>query len=95
MSFESPAERCTIRLGADFADLRAGMKEAVSGLHGFRNQLQKFGSEMTSLGQSMSLQFTAPLTLMGGAALKTAADFQSAMNQVAAVSGAAAPFQRA
>ena len=58
---------------------------------------RKMVLQMTSLGQSMSLQFTALLTLMGGAALKQQPpDSQSAMVHVAADSpGAAALFQRA
>lgn len=46
------------------------------------------GDRTTQLGKGMSLGFTAPLTLLGKKAIQTTADFESAMSEVSAISGA-------
>ena len=50
--------------------------------------LRKTATQMKSIGNTMSMNITAPLTLMGGLAIKTFADFEQSMAKVNAVSGA-------
>ena len=54
-----------------------------------RKSMQDIGKSMTNLGKSLSLKVTAPITAFGGLALRTAGNFEQAMNSVAAISGAA------
>ena len=62
-------------------------------LKGLGNKIDKqltaeLGGKMSSLGKTMSIGLTAPLVAFGALTLKTAADFESGMNKVEAVSGA-------
>ena len=50
--------------------------------------LQTAGEKMTKVGTGMTKFVTAPVVGLGVAAIKTAADFDSSMSKVAAVSGA-------
>lgn len=50
-------------------------------------QLRKVGDGMTSIGSSLSLRVTAPITLGLGSALKVAGDFESQMQGVRALLG--------
>ena len=68
-------------LGLDSAAFQKGMTDAAS-------SLKKIGADMQKAGRNLSVRLTAPLTGFGVLSLKTAADFQTAMNKVAAVSGA-------
>lgn len=51
-------------------------------------KLQKAGGTIASAGQGMTTYVTAPIVAAGTAAVKTAADFDSAMSKVQAISGA-------
>lgn len=53
-------------------------------------KIQAAGDAMSSAGQKMTRTLTAPLVALGTAAVKIAADFDSQMSKVAAISGAAA-----
>lgn len=68
-------------LGLDTAAFQQGLSQATAGL-------RKAGETMRGVGQKLSLGLTAPLAGFAGMTIKTAADFETAMNQVAAVSGA-------
>lgn len=46
------------------------------------------GSKIKSAGQSMTMSVTAPIVGLGAAIVKTGADFEEAMDKVAAISGA-------
>ena len=50
--------------------------------------LENVGNKMSSVGSSLTRTVTAPIVAMGTAAIKTTADFDASMSQVAAVSGA-------
>ena len=50
--------------------------------------LENVGNKMSSVGSSLTRNVTAPIVAIGAAAVKTTADFDSSMSQVAAVSGA-------
>ena len=51
-------------------------------------KVQTVGKTMTSIGSTLTRTVTAPIMAMGVAAVKTTMDFDSAMSQVSAVSGA-------
>ena len=50
--------------------------------------LENVGGKMTAVGSSLTRNVTAPIVAIGTAAVKTTADFDASMSQVAAVSGA-------
>ena len=54
----------------------------------FSDKLSGIGSSMTSAGKSLTTSVTLPIVGLGAAAVKTAADFDSAMSEVSAISGA-------
>lgn len=68
-------------LGLDSAAFTKGMTEA-------QRQLQNAGKQMQAIGRQMSLKVTAPIVGFGALTLRAAGNFEAAMNQVAAVSGA-------
>ncbi len=51
--------------------------------------LQDVGQKMTDLGKSLSVKVTAPLMGLGAVVAKTGMDFEAAMSEVGAISGAA------
>lgn len=51
-------------------------------------KLKVAGEKISGVGKTLTTTVTAPIVGMGTAAVKTAADFDSAMSQVAAISGA-------
>ena len=56
-----------------------------------KNLSEKFtdiGEKTTKLGAKMSLGLTAPITLIGTKAIQATADFEAAMSEVGAISGA-------
>ena len=57
-------------------------------LRNAQRSMTKFGRSMQRVGQNLTTSVTLPVVAIGGNALRTAAQFESAMNQVAAVSGA-------
>ncbi|MBD5632448.1 MAG: phage tail tape measure protein [Clostridia bacterium] len=50
--------------------------------------LQRAGEKISSVGSKLTIGVTAPIAGLGVAAVKTAADFESTMSQVSAISGA-------
>ncbi|MBD9525205.1 phage tail tape measure protein [Paracoccus sp. PAR01] len=65
----------------DAASLRSGMKQASA-------SLARMGDTMKSMGQSMSLALTAPLTGFAALSLRAAGNFEASMNRVQAATGA-------
>lgn len=53
-------------------------------------QIQNAGKTISSTGSSLTKSITLPITGVAAAAVKTAADFESAMSEVGAISGASA-----
>lgn len=53
-----------------------------------QQRLQGFGRQLGQIGRSLSLRVSAPIVGLQALILKTAGDFEQAMNQVQAVSGA-------
>lgn len=68
----------------------AGLNKALADIRKAEGSFNKFvagtsgiGKSMSNIGKSMSMNVTLPLTLLGAASVKTAADFEVAMAQVA------------
>ncbi len=57
-------------------------KELDAALSRADKKLADLGKKMKDIGQTMSLRFTAPLALAGGAAIKMASDFNESLNKV-------------
>lgn len=62
-----------------------------AGLAGASSSLQKTGQQVSSFGRGMTYGVTLPLIGIGTQAVRTAAEFQSSMNAMAAVAGVPAP----
>lgn len=62
--------------------------QAGERLTAFGDRAQKIGKGMQGAGKTMMAGVTAPLVAIGGLSLKTAIDFESAMSEVGAISGA-------
>src|SRR5690606_15996071 len=77
-----------VKVGADIKDLKKNLSEG-------QNAAQRFADGMGSMGRQLSVAATLPILAMGAASLKTAGDFEAAMNRVQAVSGATASEFRA
>ena len=66
----------------------ANSNAALNKMSSVGKTMQSVGSSMTSVGKSLTTYVTAPILAVGTAAVKTAADFDSQMSKVAAISGA-------
>ena len=66
----------------------ANIKGFSTQMQNVTRQMAKTGRQMAKVGQSMTMGITAPLTLLGGTAFKTFADFEQEMAKVKAISGA-------
>lgn len=71
-----------VKLTANIKDFQSKMKKAQKGFN-------KFGNGMKSAGKSMSTALSGPIAALGVGAVMAAANFEKAMNKVAAVTGAA------
>jgi TP901 family phage tail tape measure protein len=74
-------DRIYVRIGADISGLEKAMRDATSKIKGI-------GQQLTDIGKTLSAAVTLPIAAFGAATIKTAGDFQAAMNRVQAVSGA-------
>ena len=82
-------------LDLDTSKFQNALKTAGQQLKGFTDNTASTGDKMTSLGaglktvgSNMSKYVTVPLAGIGAASVKTAADFEKSMDNVAALSGA-------
>ena len=64
------------------------MKRAELQMTKFADKMQTMGKRMDKIGGEMTKKVTLPIVGIGTAALKVAADFESSMSEVAAISGA-------
>lgn len=78
----------TTQLATLTATLRLDTAEFEAGIGSAAQSAKNLGSKLSSLGGGMSLAFTAPLAAMGGAALKSAAQFEQGMNVLGKIAGA-------
>ncbi|MDI9479524.1 MAG: phage tail tape measure protein, partial [Bacillota bacterium] len=53
-----------------------------------QTSLKNVGAKMTDMGKNLSMKVTAPIAAIGAAAAKTGMDFEAAMSEVGAISGA-------
>ena len=66
----------------------ANANTALTKIGDVGNTMKSVGAAMTSAGQSLTTYVTTPIIALGTAAVKTGADFDAAMSQVKAISGA-------
>ena len=78
------------KLGDLVVNIGANTKDLNRKLGRVRRDMRSMTSNFTAVGQNMTRSLTMPLALVGGAAVKLAVDFESAMAQVKATSGATA-----
>jgi len=69
------------KFGADLGGFEKAMNKA-------QKKLKKFGKNVQKTGKSLSTGLTLPILALGGASLKTFADFEQGMLKVKAISGA-------
>jgi len=60
-----------------------------SALNSASSQMSSFGSKMKSIGSSLQTSLALPLTLVGGASIKMALDFDKSMTQIQSLVGLA------
>lgn len=85
-------------LDLDITKFNTGMASALSQLNAFKTQgamsissaMQTIGNSMSSAGMTMTKSLTVPLAAVGTAATVTAANFETSMSKVEAISGATA-----
>lgn len=68
--------------------LSGELRTVGTNLQAFSDRLKNVGARFTEVGQQLSMKVTAPIVGLGVLSLKTAGDFEYAMNRVRAVSGA-------
>lgn len=69
------------------ATLEKSSKTMSSSIAAFQTKLEGVSKSLTSMGKTMSVAFTAPLTLAFKAAITNSKNFESAMSQVQATMG--------
>jgi TP901 family phage tail tape measure protein len=69
-----------VSIGANVSELERNLSEG-------QKKLAKFGKDMIKTGKAMTTAFTVPITAVGGAAIKFAADFEKAMVSSLAIMG--------
>lgn len=65
-----------------------GWYKVADGMENYGGKLKDAGRKMDDTGKTLTRKVSLPLTLVGGAAIKTGMDFETGMSRVAAVSGA-------
>ena len=67
--------------------LKLNSKEFTSGLKKIEGKLNKFGNKLGKIGSNLTTGVTAPLLGIGGAAVKTASDFEKSMTRIETLVG--------
>lgn len=78
-----------VKIGADISGLTAGIRNATSQINQLAQQNERAFQAVGSVGKAMTIIGTAGVAGLG-MAVKTAANFESAMSRVGALSGASA-----
>ena len=85
-----------VRMEQDLKDINREIEIQSSGwyklsqrLEPIGRSLQDVGKRMTDIGKNLSMKVTAPLVGLGAVVAKTGMDFEAAMSEVGAISGAA------
>jgi len=79
-----------VEIKAVITDLEKDLKRAAKGLDKFAAKSKAIGKKMQSAGIAMSKRFTAPLAILGGVALKAAADLETLETSLSVMTGSAA-----
>jgi phage tail tape-measure protein len=74
--------KLNVQIGANITGLTGGINKA-------RYQLKSFSQDLNGLGRKLSVSVTAPLTLLGGRAIKTAAEFEDLRTSFEVLTGSA------
>ena len=80
-----------VRITADTNGLKGALNGINSDIKKVSNEfegLKKVGEGISSVGKKLTAGLTLPITGIAVASIKTAGDFESAMNEVSAISGA-------
>ncbi len=75
-------------LGLDTAQFEKGLSDSQRQMTRAARSYEQIGKRIEGVGKSLSIGITLPLVAIGGAALKSASTFESAMNRVEAATGA-------
>lgn len=75
-------------LGLDTAQFERGITDSQRQMTRAARSYEQIGQRIERVGKSLSVGVTLPLVAIGGASLRMASDFESAMNKVAAATGA-------
>lgn len=78
-----------VKIGADISDLTSQLRNASSQVAAFAREQQRGFETLGTIGKSITA-FGVAASAGLGAAVKVAADFESAMSRVGALSGASA-----
>lgn len=83
-SFDNQLKQVSIRLTA----MESGLYKNGAAMVSFGSNMSKVGDIASRAGKSLTMGVSAPLLAIGAYAVKTTAEFDKAMSQVSAVSGA-------
>jgi phage tail tape-measure protein len=72
-----PTPELQVKIGAVITDLEKNLAKAQRSLEKFSKKSKDLGKQFKSTGLTMSKALTIPLGILGGLALKTAADFET------------------
>ena len=81
-------ENMAIKAGTIYSELVLNTKDFERGLRTAQSQSHSLEKKLSSTGKKMTAAVTVPLVGIGTAAVKTTMDFDAAMSEVAAISGA-------
>lgn len=73
---------------ADLNKMESELKEIPSAFEAIGSKMQGVGDKIKGVGTTLTTHVTAPIVGLGGAILKTTADFDAQMSKVSAISGA-------
>lgn len=83
-TYEQQLKEVNIQLTA----MQTGMYQVGASMEQFGQRLMKIGDFVANVGQKLTIGITTPIIALGTYVIKTAAEFDSAMSEVSAVSGA-------
>lgn len=75
-------------IAIDTSGVDSAVSTVKSKMESLGEKIESVGSKVSGIGTKLTLGVTTPLTFLGKSAITTAADFESAMSEVGAISGA-------